>query len=294
MEDNITKLITTARNEVGYLEKGTNAFLDEKIKNYGYKNYTKYARDLDNIKNFYNGKKQGFPWCSVFVAWCFVKTFGVDMAKKLLNYPDKSLGAGCSYALKYFKDKKQYSKTPEKGYIIFFAQGHTGIVSDVKDKIVYTIEGNTTNKDGVYPNGGGVYEKSYAINNPNIIGYGIPNYSLLNEPNKPEENKPDVYFGYTIGTCNDYYKSLKVKAIRREPNLTENVKRVREISKELKKGLTSKNQNAKAHIKKGCVLTALEFYRDKNGLIWMRNYDGWLVACEKDGSKNIVFYKHKK
>ena len=308
MEDNILKLINTTKNEVGYLEKGTNAYLDEKIKNYGYKNYTKYARDVDSIKNFYNGKKQGYPWCSVFVAWCFIKTFGIENAQKLLCYPKNSLGAGCSYALRYFKNNNQYFKSPKKGDIIFFTQGHTGIVTDVKEKYVYTVEGNTTNKEGIYPNGGGVYEKCYSLNNKDIIGYGRPNYNLIagtdnnqvgtdnsqTGTNNVETGTNNEFFGYKIGKCNAYYKSLKIKAIRREPNLSENVKRVREISKELRPGLTSKNMNDKAHIKKGCVLTALEFYRDKNGLIWLRNYDGWLVACESNGQKNIIFFKNKK
>ena len=80
----INAVIKTATNEVGYLEKATNANLDSKTTNAGYANYTKYARDLDNIDGFYNGKKQGYAWCDMFVDWCFVKTFGIQTAIRML------------------------------------------------------------------------------------------------------------------------------------------------------------------------------------------------------------------
>ena len=77
----IDKLIQTADNEVGYLEKSSNSQLDDKTANAGMNNYTKYWRD---IKNEY----QGQPWCAVFVTWCFTKVFGVDKAHQLLkHYP---------------------------------------------------------------------------------------------------------------------------------------------------------------------------------------------------------------
>ena len=48
----IDKLIQTADNEVGYLEKSSNSQLDDKTANAGMNNYTKYWRD---IKNEYQG-----------------------------------------------------------------------------------------------------------------------------------------------------------------------------------------------------------------------------------------------
>ena len=50
----IDKVLAICLNEVGYAEKQSNANLDSKNLNAGNKNYTKYARDLDNILNFYN------------------------------------------------------------------------------------------------------------------------------------------------------------------------------------------------------------------------------------------------
>lgn len=177
----IEKLIGIAKNEVGYLEKKSNSQLDNKTANAGRNNYTKYARDLDNIPGFYNGKKNGYAWCDVFVDWCFVQVFGVDKAKELLCQPDKSLGAGVYYSANYYKKKKQFYKTPKKGDQIFFINSkgnetHTGLVVNVDSKKVYTIEGNTSSARGVVSNGGCVREKSYSLNYKYISGYGRPKY----------------------------------------------------------------------------------------------------------------------
>ena len=106
----IERLIATAKAEEGYLEKATNAQLDSKTANAGSNNWTKYARDLDNIGNIYNGKKNGYAWCDVFVDWCFIKTFGVDLAMKLLCQPYGGAGAGCTYSVQYYKQKGQFHK----------------------------------------------------------------------------------------------------------------------------------------------------------------------------------------
>lgn len=63
-------VIKVALAEVGYHEKASNKNLDDKIANSGSKNYTKYSRDLA-AAGYYNGNKQGFEWCDVFVDWCF-------------------------------------------------------------------------------------------------------------------------------------------------------------------------------------------------------------------------------
>ena len=89
------KVINIALGEVGYREKETNSNLDDKTANAGDENYTKYARDLDNVAGFYNGKKNGYDWCDIFVDWCFVKALGAERAMQLLNQPEKSGGAGC-------------------------------------------------------------------------------------------------------------------------------------------------------------------------------------------------------
>lgn len=55
------ELIEVARKEIGYLEKASNARLDEKTANAGMSNYTKYG-------DWYGGN--GNYWCQQFVSWC--------------------------------------------------------------------------------------------------------------------------------------------------------------------------------------------------------------------------------
>lgn len=175
-----SKVVRIALDEVGYLEKASNANLDSNTANAGSRNYTKYARDLDNIPGFYNGKKNGYAWCDVFVDWCFVQAFGVDKAKELLCQPDKSLGAGCGYSMNYYKNKGQFHTKPAIGDQIFFKSGssitHTGLVYDVDKTYVYTIEGNTSSASGVVSNGGAVCKKRYKLSYNKIAGYGRPSY----------------------------------------------------------------------------------------------------------------------
>jgi len=182
MMPTINNLIQLGKDEDGYLEKKTNAYLYDKKKNAGYNNYTKYAYELDQIQHFFNGKKNGFAWCSVFVAWLFVKTFGEERAKQLLNYPYDSCGAGVYWAKLYFTQKGQYYKYPERGDCIFFrnASGgmqHIGLVYDSDSKYVYTIEGNTSGGSVVVAEGGAVCLKKYSLNNYYIDGYGRPSYT---------------------------------------------------------------------------------------------------------------------
>lgn len=185
------RLIQTAMGEVGYLEKRNNYQLDNKTANAGSANYTKYARDLDAIKGFYNGRKQGTSWCDVWVDWCFVHTFGVETALKLLCAPMGSCGAGCKYSAQYYKAKGRFREDgPQPGDQIFFVKRkglailgwlHTGIVEKVEGGYVYTIEGNTSGASGVVANGGGVCRKKYKLNDASIGGYGRPDWNLVKE-----------------------------------------------------------------------------------------------------------------
>lgn len=190
----IERLIATAKAEEGYLEKATNAQLDSKTANAGSNNWTKYARDLDNIGNIYNGKKNGYAWCDVFVDWCFIKTFGVDLAMKLLCQPYGGAGAGCTYSVQYYKQKDQFHKSnPQAGDQIFFTNDggktsyHTGLVIAVGNGKVYTIEGNTSSAPGVVPNGGCVRTKSYNLTATYIGGYGRPDWSLVGDSVEQED-----------------------------------------------------------------------------------------------------------
>lgn len=188
MSYDFKRVLEVAEAEVGYLEKKTNARLDDKTANAGDKNYTKYARDLDAL-GFYNGRKNGVAWCDIFVDWCFMQAYGLDAALKLTNQPlgKSNYGAGCRYSRGYYKKAKRLFDAPQPGDQIFFwpkdaiggpAVAHTGLVYQVDATYVYTIEGNTSGANGVVANGGGVCKKKYRLTYNRIAGYGRPDWGV--------------------------------------------------------------------------------------------------------------------
>lgn len=186
------KVIDIALKEVGYVEKKSNSNLDSKAANAGSGNYTKYARDLDNI-SFYNGPKNGYSWCDVFVDWCFVEAFGKNRALELLCQPEKSTGAGCGFSMNFYKKCNQFYSSPKAGDQIFFTDGssiyHTGLVYKVDSSKVYTVEGNTSDVSYVDGNGGKVCKKSYSLNSSSIAGYGRPEYDESTEEVEKTDEK---------------------------------------------------------------------------------------------------------
>lgn len=163
----IKKVLSLASNEVGYAAKT------------GKEN--KFGQYLDNLKNFYNGKKTapgwGADWCDIFVDAIFTQAFGNPTGRLMLYQPEKSLGAGCPYSARYYKNNKAWTTTPQKGAQIFFGtpgdEYHTGIVEDVDARFVYTIEGNAGGGNGK------VKRCTYYRTANFISGYGIPNWSLV-------------------------------------------------------------------------------------------------------------------
>lgn len=192
----ISKVIDVALAEVGYLEKKSNSQLDSKTANAGYGNYTKYARDLDNISGFYNGKKNGYAWCDIFVDWCFVQAFGTEKALELLCQPKKSTGAGCEFSMNFYRQKGQLYSSPKSGDQIFFKENgeisHTGLVYKVENGKVYTVEGNTSSTAGVVANGGCVAKKSYNLNSGYIAGYGRPKYDESDSNNTDSDTSEKI------------------------------------------------------------------------------------------------------
>lgn len=190
------KVIKIAAAEIGYPEKATNSNLDSPTQNAGYNNYTKYARDIDAIPHFYNGPKQGYPWCTVSLAWWFIKAFDVDEAKRLLLLPKDSLGAGVYYFKRYFRDAGQLGTTPKVGALVFFGDDHTGIVTAVNGGGFSTIEGNTSKAKGVVANGGSVCAKSYSSVKSSWT-FGYPAYTEV------DEDKPKVYLSPAMHRQNE-------------------------------------------------------------------------------------------
>lgn len=184
----IERLLATARAEIGYIEKKTNAQLDDKTANAGGGNWNKYARDLDTLGVVYNGKKNGYAWCDIFTDWCFIQTFGLELGLQLLCQAKRGVGAGCTGSANYYRQKGRFHTSgPQPGDQIFFTNDggktmyHTGIVEKVTGNRVYTIEGNTSSAAGVVENGGCVRDKSYALTYSKIGGYGRPDFSIVPE-----------------------------------------------------------------------------------------------------------------
>lgn len=177
MANYVSKVIKIAEAEVGYLEKASNKNLYDKTANAGKNNYTKYGKEMHELKP----SVMDFPaaWCDAFVDWCFYKAYGKDAAKKLLcgDFDDYT-----PFSAQYYKNEGRFHKSdPQIGDQIFFKDSsgticHTGIVYRVTTKKVYTIEGNTSGASDVVANGGGVCKKSYPVSNTRIAGYGRPAY----------------------------------------------------------------------------------------------------------------------
>ena len=152
------KIVKIALDEVGYIEKASDKDLDSKTLNPGTRDYTKYGK--------WFGSNPG-PWCVKFVCWVYNKAGCLNIIKKT---------AGCSTFLSFFQKNKEFQKRnyiPQKADIIFInwqsktTPDHVGIVIDVDDKRIYTVEGNRNNK---------VEKASYLKNDTRILGYGTPKF----------------------------------------------------------------------------------------------------------------------
>lgn len=187
-------IIAIALAEVGYREKASNAFLDDKTANAGSANWTKYARDLAKA-GYYQAGKNGYAWCDVFVDWCFFKAYGSVDGQKI-QCQTGPYGAGCIYSAQYYQQKGRYDKTPKVGDQVFFQSGgtigHTGVVVDVTATTITTVEGNS---------GDQVKKNTYSRSSSYIAGYGHPLYSNTDDdpPKEPEDETPPA--APATGSC---------------------------------------------------------------------------------------------
>lgn len=214
------RLISTAEDQVGYMGKKSNAQLDDfKANTSGL--WNKFARDLDALGDFYNGRKNGYDWCDVFVDWCFVHTFGRELGQKLLCQPNKSLGAGTGYSLNYYKQKGRFFSSPQPADQIFFGDSkstwHTGLVVKVESGFVHTIEGNAGNPSAVRA-------CRYVVGGRNIKGYGRPDWSLVPadkpepeppapKPEEPEKEVDNMKYYKTLADVPEWYRPAVEKCV---------------------------------------------------------------------------------
>ena len=178
---NASEIVRFALSQVGTCEdpKGTNK--------------TKYGAYIDSVPWYlykeYNRewihKVNGEQWCSTFVDYCYVYNYGLEEARKILNRPNyNNYGAVVKYSYNYLKSagcawpKEQHSPAP--GDIIYFQNSaglsHVGIVTEVKDGRVYTVEGNSGTNTWY------VAKHNYSLTDSYIYGYVAPRYDAKPEP----------------------------------------------------------------------------------------------------------------
>lgn len=200
-------VLKIALDEEGYLEKSKAAYtvnkniIYEKTAGAGSDNYTKYGKEMHDI----SPGVMDFPaaWCDCFVDWCMMKAYGVEEAQKVLcgRFDDYTINSSNYYK----KANRWLSNSPVPGDQIFFKNTtricHTGLVYKVDKRYVYTIEGNTSNKGILIPNGGGVFKKKYMLTYASIAGYGKPKY--------------DVRASCIVGDCNSDVLYLQKKLMSR-------------------------------------------------------------------------------
>lgn len=127
----VKDVMKIAAGEIGVTESPTNS------------NKTKYGQWFG---------LNGQPWCMIFVQWCFFKA-GQPLPHKT---------ASCSGLLNWYEKSRPESVcyTPQRGDIVIYNFGHTGIVESVNGNTITAIEGNTSaDGNGSQDNGGGVYRR---------------------------------------------------------------------------------------------------------------------------------------
>lgn len=207
-------LIKIAAAEIGYKEKASNSNLDDKTANVGSNNWTKYARDL-HAAGYYNGNKNGYAWCDVFVDWCFYQLAGKDAKRaQEIECQTGDCGAGCVYSARYYRNQNRfYTSNPQPGDQIFFGstgdEEHTGIVETVNGSTITTIEGNSSDQ---------VIRRTYSISNSRIVGYGRPKFESSNISETPVTPAiPSTSVSFKVGdtvnfTGNLHYSSSNAKS----------------------------------------------------------------------------------
>lgn len=249
MANTVDLVLSVAANEVGYLEKATNNYLDDKKANAGSGNYTKYWRDL-------KPSFQSQAWCNCFVNWCFVKAFGQADAKKLL-YTSGDWSYYTPTSASYFKNNNAWYSKPVAGDIIYFKNSsrihHVGIVRKVDSNYVYTIEGNTSSGSEIIPNGGGVYYKSYLITNPNIAGYGRPKYDITKSYIEEKISTGRIGLIVTADSLN----------VRKEPYASSTL-------------ITSLNKNDFIYPISKTTIDGVYWFRIENGWVSGKYLQGWI------------------
>lgn len=166
-----------AQTQIGYTELSEDG---QPVMDPETPHFTKYGASYGNAYGH---------WCAFFVMWC----------AKQANIPSsilcQSVQCGnCEYFVDWFKANRRWrdnSYMPQKGDIVFFdwngdgAANHVGIVLEANESAVTTIEGNTGGVNG--------YLVARKERNSNILGYGVPDYDLMEKLNGVSTARQTAY-----------------------------------------------------------------------------------------------------
>ena len=195
---NITpkQVLTLAAKYIGYKEKASNKDLYSFEGNAGKGNYTMFQEELAKA-GFWNNNKQGYEWCTSFVAWCFWRLCGNVEAKRILCLTG-DYGASCVSWAKYYAAQARLFTKPKVGDQ-FFQRGsdgkpcHTGIVESVNGNTFVTIEGNY----------GNAVQRVTRYLGSTVYGFGRPKYTAESEDEEMQRWKtiddvPEGFYRDTV------------------------------------------------------------------------------------------------
>lgn len=198
--DGITDVLAIALSQTGYQEGDSSSQMSGTVS--GSSNYTEFSYNMGDWGAGYGGSD--YPWCATFVSWALyqarVSNATGNSAWCRNNSGDSNYiwcEVSCTQWMNQLKkfDRVQASAyhggsyIPQPGDLIFFSWSasyttvdHIGIVVYSDGTKVYTIEGNTSDAEGLEDNGG-AYFKSYELGYKYISAYGkLPYVEKANVP----------------------------------------------------------------------------------------------------------------
>lgn len=140
-----------------YLDKFGSSILYDTTNFAGSDNLTKYAYELNQAGL---GHPNGYAWCQTFIAWLFWKSYGADIADKLLCGKLRSASTMVVKDAMLKGDRLVPLARAEAGDIVYRSRsggGHVGLViGRASNGKIITVEGNTSPTDATAWNGGQV------------------------------------------------------------------------------------------------------------------------------------------
>lgn len=187
-----------ASNEDNYVSSSRQALVKVAMKEVGTKeiggntNNIKYNDWYQPAHTWLTGRDE---YCAIFTLWCFNEIGMFKLNSK--SGPTIDSAACTTLACEYKKNNRFMEANsgylPMEGDLVLFTKwvpqnnevgyksNHIGIVVDVDENYIYTVEGNTSIPAGDFQDAGnGVYTKKHVLpkngNKSNILGYAIPWY----------------------------------------------------------------------------------------------------------------------